>query len=61
MGTYSPDCFISGLGQIMTVKFLSVGFSSKERDMRGMSLVMLIYLCHPKLCMTSRADILALW
>lgn len=41
-GTYSPGCSISGLGQIMTVKFLSVGFLSKKRDTRRMSIVMFI-------------------
>lgn len=40
MGTYSPGCSISGLGQMTTVKFLSVGFLSKERDTRKMSIVM---------------------
>lgn len=42
MGTYCPGCSISGLGQIMTVKFLSVGLLSKERDTRRMSTVMLM-------------------
>lgn len=35
IGTYSPTCFICGLGQIMTVEFIPVGFLSKESDMRG--------------------------
>lgn len=61
MGTYFPGSSISGLGQIMTVKFISVGFLSKGGDIRGMSIVMHVYLsCHPKLCMISRAGILAL-
>lgn len=48
MGTYCPGCFSFGAGQNMTVEFLSIGLSSKESDMRGMSIVWFILTMSPQ-------------